>query len=64
MKKKFRFAAAFVTVKKSGGTCVATLNLKSNTINRHEVVNLEVISSSMGFSLGRYNFEYLLCNYT
>lgn len=50
MKKKFRFVT--VTVKKSGGTCMATLHLKSNTINRHEVINLEVISSAMGFTLG------------
>lgn len=62
MKKKFRFVAAFVTVKKSGGTCMATLHFKSNTINIHEVINLEVISSAIGFSLGRYNFEYFLCN--
>lgn len=40
MKKKFRFAAAFVTGKNSGGTCMATLHLKSNTINRHEVIIL------------------------
>jgi hypothetical protein len=40
MKKKLRFAAVFATGKKSGGTCMATLQLKSNTINRHEVIIL------------------------
>jgi hypothetical protein len=40
MKKKFRFAAAFATGKKSGDTRMATLHLKSNAINRHEVIIL------------------------
>jgi len=40
MKKKFRFATAFATGKKSGGTCMATLHLNCNTINRYEVIIL------------------------
>ena len=40
MKKKFRFAAAFVIGKKSGDTCMATVHLKFNTINRHDVIIL------------------------
>ena len=40
MKKKFPFASAFVTEKKSDDTCMATVRLKFNAINRHEVIIL------------------------
>jgi len=42
VKKKFRFAADFVIGKKSGDTCMATVHLKFNTINRREVIILGV----------------------